>query len=370
MITLLLVSLFVVSLHAQDHSHAGAKAIVYPDIPGYKSLTTDFHIHSVFSDGTVWPSIRVQEALRENLDAISLTEHLEYQPHLKDIPHPDRNRGHELALKEAAQHELLIVRGSEITRSAPVGHNNAIFLTNVNPMLVTDAQTAFDVAKKQGAFVFWNHPGWYAQNPKGNPTVSDFQKKQITAGKLHGIEVINAGDYSEEALEIALKYNLTIMGTSDIHDLIDWDYIEKGVHRPITLVFAKEKSIEGLKEGLFNQRTVAVFNDLWVGKPTYIIPLLKASLTASKVHYIGNTQILSITLHNRTSSNLLFKNAMPYTLYHHAPIFEIPAMGSITLQVKTLENLSKINLKLKALKAYTAPKTQAVVTWEIEVPQK
>ena len=355
---------------AQDHSHAGAKAISYPDIPGFKSLKTDLHIHSVFSDGNVWPSIRVQEALRENLDAISLTEHLEYQPHLKDIPHPDRNRAHELALKEAANHELLIVQGSEITRAAPVGHNNAVFISDANPMLGENPQQPFDVAKKQGAFVFWNHPAWYAQQPKGNAIVTEFQKKQIKEGKLHGIEVINTGDYSEESLAIALEYDLTIMGTSDVHDLIDWDFIEKGVHRPITLVFAKEKSIESLKEALFARRTVAIFNDLWVGKSTYLNPLLKASISASEVHYIENTQVLSVTLHNATSSNLLFENAMPYSLYHHAPIFEIPAHGSIRLQIKTIENVPTIELKLKALKAYSAPATQETVSWNLKVSEK
>lgn len=80
------------TLQAQDHSHAGVQPFHYPNIEGYQTLKTDLHIHTVFSDGKVWPNIRVQEALRENLDAISLTEHLEYQPHLDDIPHPNRNR--------------------------------------------------------------------------------------------------------------------------------------------------------------------------------------------------------------------------------------------------------------------------------------
>jgi|GEM_PF-5630753 len=139
---------------AQNHSHESSKAIVYPDIPGYKSLTTDLHIHSVFSDGNVWPSIRVQEALRENLDAISLTEHLEYQPHLKDIPHPDRNRAHELALKEAADHNLLIIQGSEITRSAPVGHNNACLFQTQTHLLVQMPSTHLMRLKSKGALYF------------------------------------------------------------------------------------------------------------------------------------------------------------------------------------------------------------------------
>lgn len=94
------------------------------------------------------------EALRDNLDVISLTEHLEYQPHKVDIPHPDRNRSYEIALKEAKDHDLILVHGSEITRQAPIGHNNAIFIEDANKLLVEDAEESFAEAKEQGAFVF------------------------------------------------------------------------------------------------------------------------------------------------------------------------------------------------------------------------
>ena len=95
------------ALFSQNHSHLGAQPFVFPNIEGYVTLKTDLHMHSVFSDGEVWPTIRVSEALRENLDAISLTEHLEYQPHKEDIPHPDRNRAYHLALEEAKDHDLI-----------------------------------------------------------------------------------------------------------------------------------------------------------------------------------------------------------------------------------------------------------------------
>jgi len=245
-----------------QHSHTSKHALTYPNIDGYVTLKTDLHIHTVFSDGNVWPNIRVQEALRENLDAISLTEHLEYQPHKDDIPHPDRNRSYDLALAEAKEHDLLIVHGSEITRSAPMGHSNAIFIKDANPLMQDKGEKAFSEAKKQNAFVFWNHPAWHAQSPTGNPILSDFQKERIKKGELHGIEVINSIDYSEESLALALEQNLTIMGTSDIHGLIDWDYTEKGNDRPITLVFAKEKSLSSMQEALFEGRTVAVYNSL------------------------------------------------------------------------------------------------------------
>ncbi len=355
-------------LSAQEHEHRSAQPLSYPDIEGYRSLKTDLHQHTVFSDGNVWPGIRVMEALRENLDVISLTEHLEYQPHKDDIPHPDRNRSYALALEEARDHELLIVHGSEITRSAPVGHSNAVFITDANPLLAEDAITAFKEAKKQGGFVFWNHPAWHAQSPQGTPILSDFQKERIANGELHGIEVINSVDYAEESLALALEHGLTIMGTSDIHGLIDWDYTEKGNHRPITLVFAREKSLEALKEALFDGRTVAIYNDLWVGREAFLLPLLQASIQVKSATYVPKTQVLKVVLENITSSDLLFENQMPYTFYSSSPVFRIPAMGSYTLQIKTLEALGSIRLRLKALGAFTAPRVQPVVEWEVEVP--
>ncbi len=123
---------FSLALSAQDHSHKSSRAITFPDVPGYKTLKTDLHQHTVFSDGNVWPTIRVMEALRDNLDVISLTEHLEYQPHKADIPHPDRNRSYHLALQEAKDHDLLIIHGPEITRQATMGHNNAVLQPDAN----------------------------------------------------------------------------------------------------------------------------------------------------------------------------------------------------------------------------------------------
>ena len=153
------------------------RAIEFPDIDGYRTLVADLHMHTVFSDGHVWPLTRVAEALRDGLDAIAITEHLEWQPHLPDIPHPDRNRAYEIAARAANASKLIVIRGSEITRDAPAGHMNAVFLADANPLVrapePTDpfdprayfraasawpAQEAVQVANDQDAFVFWNHP--------------------------------------------------------------------------------------------------------------------------------------------------------------------------------------------------------------------
>lgn len=359
--------LFLFTLNAQEHSHRGAQPIIYPNIPGYTTIKADLHMHTVFSDGNVWPTIRVQEALRENLDAISLTEHLEYQPHKADIPHPDRNRSYDLALAEAKQHDLLIVHGSEITRQAPMGHNNAVFIKDANLLLQENAADAFSEAKKQGAFVFWNHPAWHRQRPQGNPIWSDFQVERAKKGELHGIEVINTTDYSEESLALALENNLTIMGTSDIHGLIDWAHTEKGDHRPITLIFAKEKSLESMKEALFAGRTVAAYNSLLVGKAEYLKPLLKACIQVKSASYIEKTQVLKVEIENVSSSDLLLENVMPYTFYSSSPVFTLHGSETKTLQIKTLKELKNLELQLKALGAFTAPKEQPVVSWSIHI---
>ena len=354
-------------LNAQEHSHASAQPLTYPNIPGYKTLKVDLHIHTVFSDGNVWPTIRVQEALRDNLDAISLTEHLEYQPHQEDIPHPNRNRAYHLALEEAKEHNLLIIPGSEITREEPVGHSNAVFISDANKLLQDAPEDAFSEAKKQNAFVFWNHPAWHRQSPTGNPILSDFQKERIKNRELHGIEVINSLDYAKESLALALEQNLTIMGTSDVHGLIDWDYTEKGNHGPITLVFAEEKSLASIQEALFAGRTVAVYNSLLVGKPEFLSPLLKASVQINSAVYHEESQVLAVELENISSSDLLFENAMPFSFYSKSPIFSIAAGEKETLQIKTLEIKTEIDLRLKALGAYIAPEEHPVVAWKISV---
>ncbi len=84
-------------------AHDGAtiareRRISFPKtLDGRSVLSVDLHTHSVFSDGAVWPDVRVEEAKRDGLFAMAVSEHLEYQPHIADIPHPDRNRSYQLA---------------------------------------------------------------------------------------------------------------------------------------------------------------------------------------------------------------------------------------------------------------------------------
>ena len=312
------------------------RKIQFPDVEGFKTLKCDFHIHTIFSDGLVWPSIRVDEAVKDGLDAISLTEHIEYQPWKDDIKHPDRNRSYEIAKKAALPHGLLVIHGTEITRDMPPGHANALFVKDVNQLIVEDSIEVYRKAVEQGAFIFWNHPNWINQEKDGIPQLSEVHRYYLEHGLLHGIEVVNDITFSEEALKIANEHGLTVMGTSDIHGLIDYQFdLANGGHRPINLVFAKEKSEDAIKEALFEGRTVAWFNDILAGKKEHLKLLMDAILIFENKGYIGDSDVIEVKVTNRSDARLFLHNTSPYDFYKNGELIEVLPQSSVTLNVLT-----------------------------------
>lgn len=356
------------SVNAQKHDHEHNQKIDFPDVPGYLTLAADFHIHTVFSDGAVWPTVRVQEAIREGLDVIAMTDHLEYQPKKDDIPHPDRNRSFQIALDAAKNSNLMVINGSEITRSMPPGHTNAVFISDANPILTEDVEDAFQAAKDQDAFIFWNHPMWSAQRKDGVARLDPLHEKFIREGKLHGIEVINVKLYSDEALQIAIDNNLTIMGTSDIHGLTDWDFnIPHGGHRSVTLVFAEDRTQESVKAALKAGRTVVYANEGFIGLEEHMMPLMRESIKVKSASYRGDTQILAVDIENVTHSDIIIKNESEYNLHEHTEIVVLKAQDTTRIQIKTLERKDQVTFPIMIMNATTAPDTHPVLELDVEV---
>ena len=249
-----------------------------PDIPGYRTLKCDLHIHTVFSDGTVWPNIRSEEAWREGLDAIAITDHIEYQPHAEDLP-TKHDRAYEIAKPHGDQLTVTVIRGSEVTRDMPPGHLNAIFLRTSEPLDTKAWRDALEAANEQDAFIFWNHPGWTGQQPDGVAKWYPEHGALVDRGLLHGIEVVNSRSYYPEAHRWALEKDLAILGNSDIHAPLNLDYaVHDGDHRPMTLVFAKDASPKAIREALFARRTAAYSGKLLIGKEEFIRPIFEASI--------------------------------------------------------------------------------------------
>jgi hypothetical protein len=284
-----------------------------PDIEGFKTLKCDFHMHTVFSDGLVWPGIRVQEAWQEGLDAICITDHIEHQPFAKDIP-TNHNRAHELAREPAAKANILLIKGSEITRGTPPGHFNAMFIQDAS-LLVADKnpaadKAAIDAAAAQEAFIFWNHPGWKTSQVPGSYEWIPFVDELHKADKLHGIEVINGFGFHRKALDWCIDRKLAVMGSSDIHNLTAHDYdFENDRTRTMTLLFARDRTPEGVREALESARTVAWSSEILAGPEDLLKALFKASIHVGAVHYTSEDGVSHLELSNRSDFTFILEKA-------------------------------------------------------------
>ena len=372
---------------------AQERAIEFPDVDGYRTLSVDLHTHSVFSDGMVWPIIRMQESERDGLALMAVTEHLEYQPRLEDIPHPDRNRSYVVASEYAAESEseVIVVNGAEITRSMPPGHVNAVFISDANALLVEssgadymirlrpstpeeqaasegEAQLAIEAANEQNAFVFWNHPNWPAQRPDGVAKLTDMHRRLIADGLLHGIEVANGDFYSAESLQIALDNDLAILGVSDVHYLIDWDYMpHAGGHRTVTLVFAEERSAESIKEALHANRTVAWLGNWLIGREDALMPLLEASLQLTKVERSAGDELIDIRLSNMSDAAFDLRVTSGHRFNGPPSTMRVEPHSDIDLAISG-ESRASFEMAFEVLNAITAPETHPTLRLAVEVP--
>jgi len=259
--------------------------ILIPDIPGFVTLKCDFHLHTVYSDGAVWPTVRVSEAWEDGLDAISITDHIEGHP--KKMPGQKRAQ-YDVALSTAQNANIILVRGGEISRSMPPGHFNALFVKDVDALDIPDVMDAIGEAVRQGGFVIWNHPGWRKQQPDTTKWWSEHDAI-FSKGWMHGIEVFNEKEWYPEAIRWAMEKNLTIFANSDVHDFYESFYDQdKYPVRPLTIVFAKERTEESLKEALFDRRTAALFFNKLVGRKELIDPLIKRSIEVEPSHSYQN----------------------------------------------------------------------------------
>lgn len=280
--------------------------IKIPDVLGYKTLKGDFHVHTVFSDGYVWPSIRTEEASREGLDMIAITDHLESTNLFRferifggavelDSDNEsafflDRNLSHEIASESAETRDVFVLRGAEISRTMPPGHHNAIFLTDINKLNTPHPQwrEAFLAAKEQEAFIIWNHPASYSY-PVRTTLWWEEHSWLLENNMMHGIEVVNGRRYDPVAHQWALEKNLAIIGSTDIHGPVGMSYAsQEEEKRTMTLVFSKERTLEGIKEALFSRRTMAFYDNKLIGHRNFLDAIFFHSIVVESVERMDN----------------------------------------------------------------------------------
>ena len=375
------------------------RIINFPNTEKYKVIVADLHTHSVFSDGAVWPNVRVEEALRDGIDLLAITEHLEYQPHIDDIPHPDRNRSFDIAEDIAKNKDLTVINGAEITRMFPPGHINAIFIEDANKLIYLDetkiseakeilkevpeesltnyedlswledaalaslwpVKSALIEARNQNAFTFWNHPAWSSEEFIGQPMLREIHKEFFRDNLLHGIEVANGDGYSEEAFRIALEYGLTVLGTSDVHGLIDWDYPSSiGAHRPVTLILSESNSSDAIKSSLFSGKTVVWFKNNLIGLENNILELTNSYLKAKKVEILENSDIARVEIENVSDMRFIIQVLDQSSVVNESNLIEIAPNEKTVLQID--DGIDKGSLDVKILNAFIAPNKNLLTT--------
>lgn len=303
-----------------------------PNIPGYTTLKGDFHIHTIFSDDTTWPTTRVDEAAYDGLDFISITDHLDTR-HQKMVNNGtfnaekvNRNTSYEIAASQGKKRDIMVIHGAEITRGKWMfpAHFNTHFITDANevcaktesaPKGKNDIQeeenaivAGLKEARAQGGFLVWNHPDWERQ--AHNETIWwPIHSYIYDNGLMDGIEIVNRfTGYDPEAFHWAMEKNLAIVSGTDCHkpmfELVDY---ERGEYRPMTLVFAKERSLAGIREALDARRT-AVFCDGHVyGKAELIEALFRECFEISSIKYTDKK--VSFKIKNNSSIPLVLTKA-------------------------------------------------------------
>jgi hypothetical protein len=364
LLTFALLAGLLLTMAAQNESR---DPLPVPDVAPYKTLKGDFHLHSVFSDGRVWPTVHVREAWRDGLDVIAFTEHAEYHPNAPDV-RIDGNRSYEIARPLAEQLGLLLIRGVEITKPDPPApsvlpegsaHFNALFISDANALNTPDLMQSLRAAKAQHAFVFWDHPRYgVARAEWFRPIARAFDE-----GLFQGMELVNGPDFYEEAYPWIAERQLTILATSDRHDPMPPR--TTGFRRPITLLFVRSADAEGVREALDTRRTAAWLGDdiwgaeeqlkgLWEGAVT-VQPDVRRTPGAGPMIVFRNRSAIAMQIHVRQR---------PAWLRVGQGTGVIPERGDLALSVGLESDApatTDFTIELDVLYLHTAPGANLIV---------
>ena len=315
-------------LRHNDRRDRFRKELIMPQVNGYNVYKADLHTHTIYSDADVLPSFRVYEAWYDGLDIIAVTDHIEYRPceeklvkyfqkYLSDkyegaVNHRigdrpltedgvmvDLNFVSKESAKYAERCGLLFIKGAEITRSGrTVGHFNALFTTDNNLIYDPDPVQAVKNAKAQGALVMHNHPGWRKTSIDYTPT----EKALYDEGLIDGVEVMNTDDFYPGIVDRALEKNIFMSANTDVHETTVLEHY--GFDRPMTLILAKERTLEAVREALESCRTIAYGYNTLCGEEQLLKDFFAAGVKAEVMHRTSSG--VSVALTNMTS--------IPYTV--------------------------------------------------------
>ena len=133
------------------------------------------------------------------------------------------------------------------------------------------------------------------------------------------------------------------------------------------MVFAKEKSVDGIQEALLNHRTAIYRGNDLVGSEEFLKPLFLESVEV-KAEYREGTSVAFVQLINKSDFSFHCDYLGDYSFYNAVGLITIPAHAITVIGVKTLKKLEEFLLKFEVHNAIIAPgeKLTVEVTVKIE----
>ena len=352
--------------------------IILPQVNGYNVYKGDFHIHTVYSDGVVTPSTRVNEAWLDGLDIIAITDHYDYQKGVKNFfnitapynedgkPTPylsprkvgsvkvDFNAIHDEAVAQLEKntYPMLLIKGVEMTRGAQTyGHYNCLFLNDANTVYDRDLKTALGKVREQGGFIIHNHPGWKRKTADKN----EQHEELYNAGLIDGVEVVNGHTFYPPIVRRCLDEKLTMFANTDIHGVSNYHRISTDTFRTMTFVLAKDLTEKSIKEALLKRRTLAYVGDNVIGEEKLLADFLNASIDCrlvsenkkdgSRLYRITNLSSITYTLGKGKTKYIL----MPFKtqLISIGKNAKTGKPGTLMFSVKNMWHLDYKNLDIE-----------------------
>ena len=325
--------------------------IILPQVNGLNVYKADLHTHSIYSDADLTPEQRVKEAWLDGLDIFSMTDHVEYRRHegnmlkfLKGYTGGEAKKAiNSNVIRKAATEEgiladlnlptilaqkaakgygesMLIIPGCEITREPKkIGHYNALFTTDNNTIYDTDPLQSLRNAKKQGALITHNHPGW----SRKSCDMTEFEVKAYGEGLIDGVEIMNGYWFYPKTMQRCVDQKLYMLGCTDTHALTS-NYRHNGHFRTMTFIFAKENTLKAIRKALEKRMTLAYSAGNIAGDAKLLQDFFKASVSCKYV--TRNKKNTTYALTNTTS--------IDYTLRVGGKTMELPAFQTIIISVR------------------------------------
>jgi len=376
-----------------------------PTARGFQVLPTDLHVHTIFSDAYVWPNLRVEEALEEGLAAFAMTDHVEttLAPQLvkdQNTGRLDKNQAFALADRQVRDGSLpvTVIPGAELTRG--IGHMNCVFIQDANQLRSAnhpDAESSQDVydyfhtegpkteheveaalrrASDQGGICFLNHPYWpgfkdYVTHPE------PVHERLFDQRLLQGIEVANGKNMFPLAIDVALKNNLAMLGNSDTHRQTKWERAVDGLaHRTVTLMLAKDRQAESLKDALTHGRTVALYRQTLIGREEDVADILLNALTMTSVPDPTRDPVrrvprsVIVKIQNNAPIEMSLELADETILLDQTKFLRIPAGQSLTSKVLDIDPDEFPGIRFRILNSYVSTSSQLSLMVPLQHPSQ